>query len=67
MEPEPWRCEACPASDSGLLGFGMRSDGSRNACLTLAQTNEHHEPLLDGVTAQTAAALPPIQMNGQEV
>ncbi len=57
--------EACPGSESGLLGFRMRSDGSRNGCLTLAQTNQH-EPLLDGLTAQKGG-FAPIQMNGQEV
>ena len=57
--------ETCPGSESGLLGFRMRSDGSRNGCLTLAQTNQH-EPLLDGLTAQKGG-FAPIQMNGQEV
>jgi 3-oxoacyl-[acyl-carrier-protein] synthase-3 len=57
--------EACPGSESGLLGFRMRSDGSRNGCLTLAQTKQH-EPLLDGLTAQKGG-FAPIQMNGQEV
>jgi 3-oxoacyl-[acyl-carrier-protein] synthase-3 len=57
--------EACPAAETGLLGFRMRSDGSRNACLTLAQT-DGHELLLDGITAQ-CGGFAPIQMNGQEV
>ncbi|MBM5797175.1 MAG: ketoacyl-ACP synthase III [Cyanobacteria bacterium M_surface_7_m2_040] len=57
--------EACPAAESGLLGFRMRSDGSRNACLTLAQT-DHHQPLLEGVSAQRGG-FAPLQMNGQEV
>ena len=57
--------EACPAADTGLLGFRMRSDGSRNACLTLAQTDVH-TPLLPGLTAQQGG-FAPIQMNGQEV
>jgi len=57
--------EACPAAQSGLLGFRMRSDGSRNACLTLAQTDDH-AALLDGVSAQRGG-FAPIQMNGQEV
>jgi 3-oxoacyl-[acyl-carrier-protein] synthase-3 len=57
--------EACPAEQTGLLGFRMRSDGSRNACLTLAQT-DLHTPLLPGVTAQQGG-FAPIQMNGQEV
>jgi len=57
--------EACGASDNGLLGFRMRSDGSRNACLTLAQL-DRHAPLLGGLTAQQGG-FAPIQMNGQEV
>ena len=57
--------EACPASASGLLGFRMRSDGSRNGCLTLAQV-DRHAPLLGGLTAQQGG-FAPIQMNGQEV
>lgn len=57
--------QACPAEESGLLGFRMRSDGSRHACLTLAQT-ESREPLLDGISAQKGG-FAPIQMNGQEV
>ena len=57
--------EACPTGASGLLGFRMRSDGSRNACLTLAQTDAR-EPLLEGVSAQKGG-FAPIQMNGQEV
>ena len=43
----------------------MRSDGSRNSCLTLAQLNQH-EPLLEGLTTQKGG-FSPIQMNGQEV
>jgi 3-oxoacyl-[acyl-carrier-protein] synthase-3 len=57
--------EACPASESGLLGFRMRSDGSRNACLTLAQTDAR-QSLLTDVTAQKGG-FAPIFMNGQEV
>ncbi|MEB3104761.1 MAG: beta-ketoacyl-ACP synthase III [Cyanobacteriota bacterium] len=57
--------EACPAESTGLLGFRMRSDGSRNGCLTLAQTAEH-APLLADLTAQRGG-FAPIQMNGQEV
>ena len=57
--------EACPSPETGLLGFRMRSDGSRNGCLTLAKTNTH-EPLLDGLSAQKGG-FAPIQMNGQEV
>jgi 3-oxoacyl-[acyl-carrier-protein] synthase-3 len=57
--------QACPAESTGLLGFRMRSDGSRNACLTLAQIPDH-APLLRGLTAQRGG-FAPIQMNGQEV
>jgi len=57
--------EACPADEDGLLGFRMRSDGSRNGCLTLAQTETHH-PVLDGVSAQQGG-FEPLRMNGQEV
>lgn len=57
--------EACAAEENGLLGFRMRTDGSRNGCLTLAQT-ESYEPLIDGLTAQKGG-FAPIQMNGQEV
>ena len=57
--------EACPADQDGLLGFQMRSDGSRNGCLTLAQTNSHHS-VLDGVSAQQGG-FEPLRMNGQEV
>ena len=57
--------EACPASESGLLGFRMRSDGSRNGCLTLAQTDAREE-LLAEISAQKGG-FAPIAMNGQEV
>jgi 3-oxoacyl-[acyl-carrier-protein] synthase-3 len=43
----------------------MRSDGSRNACLTLAQTDAR-QSLLTDVTAQKGG-FAPIFMNGQEV
>jgi 3-oxoacyl-[acyl-carrier-protein] synthase-3 len=57
--------EACPLSETGLLGFRMRSDGSRYACLTLAQT-DGRETLLPGVSTQKGG-FAPIFMNGQEV
>ncbi|MEB3183730.1 MAG: beta-ketoacyl-ACP synthase III [Cyanobacteriota bacterium] len=57
--------EACPAPEDGLLAFRMRSDGSRNGCLTLAQL-EAHQPLLGELSAQVGG-FRPIQMNGQEV
>ena len=57
--------EACPEDENGLLGFRMHSDGSRNSCLTLAQTPEQ-QPLLGSVTAQRGG-FSPLRMNGQEV
>ncbi|MCT0224697.1 beta-ketoacyl-ACP synthase III [Synechococcus sp. CS-1328] len=57
--------EACDADANGLLGFRMRSDGSRNACLTLAQTDQR-QALLGNLSAQRGG-FAPIQMNGQEV
>ncbi|MEB3321967.1 MAG: beta-ketoacyl-ACP synthase III [Synechococcaceae cyanobacterium] len=57
--------EACPAAETGLLGFRMRSDGSRNGCLTLAQ-REEHRPLVEGFSTQVGG-FAPIHMNGQEV
>ncbi|MEI8251257.1 MAG: beta-ketoacyl-ACP synthase III [Synechococcus sp. ELA057] len=57
--------QACPAADDGLLAFRMRSDGSRNACLTLAQ-REEHQPLIGASSAQVGG-FAPIHMNGQEV
>ncbi|MFO7630687.1 MAG: beta-ketoacyl-ACP synthase III [Prochlorococcaceae cyanobacterium] len=57
--------EACSEAETGLLGFRMRSDGSRNGCLTLAQTDQH-QALIGGLTAQKGG-FAPIQMNGQEV
>jgi 3-oxoacyl-[acyl-carrier-protein] synthase-3 len=57
--------EACPQEHDGLLGFRMRSDGSRNGCLTLAQNAQHHS-VLSGVDAQVGG-FEPLRMNGQEV
>ncbi len=57
--------EACPGEANGLLGFKMRSDGSRNSCLTLAQTDGHTD-VLGGVSAQVGG-FAPLRMNGQEV
>lgn len=53
------------SGDDGLLAFRMRSDGSRNDCLTLAQSSGHR-PLLEGISAQVGG-FAPIHMNGQEV
>ena len=57
--------EACDATQDGLVAFRMRSDGSRNGCLTLAQVDTH-QPLLGALTAQVGG-FNTIQMNGQEV
>jgi 3-oxoacyl-[acyl-carrier-protein] synthase-3 len=57
--------QAVPQPQDGLLAFRMRSDGSRNACLTLAQT-ETHRPLIGSLSAQVGG-FAPIHMNGQEV
>ena len=57
--------QACDPTGDGLVGFRMRSDGSRNACLTLAQVAEHR-PLVGDLSAQVGG-FAPIHMNGQEV
>ena len=57
--------QSCAAEQDGLVAFRMRSDGSRNGCLTLAQVDEHR-PLLGDLTAQVGG-FQPIHMNGQEV
>jgi 3-oxoacyl-[acyl-carrier-protein] synthase-3 len=57
--------QSCIAEQDGLVAFRMRSDGSRNGCLTLAQVDEHR-PLLGDLTAQVGG-FQPIHMNGQEV
>ena len=57
--------EACPAEQDGLLGFQMRSDGSRGECLNVPQTKQHL-PLVDGSSYQRGH-YEPIQMIGQEV
>ena len=57
--------EACPDERNGLLGFRMHSDGSRNGCLTLAQTDSHTD-VLGGVSAQVGG-FATLRMNGQEV
>ena len=57
--------EACTEERNGLLGFRMHSDGSRNGCLTLAQTDTYTD-VLGGVSAQVGG-FAPLRMNGQEV
>lgn len=48
-----------------LLGFELRSDGSRNSCLTLAY-QPAHSPLVNDATVQQGN-FQPIAMNGREV
>ena len=57
--------EACPREKDDLLAFRLRSDGSRNACLTLAQ-GENFRTLLGGVSTQVGG-FQPLHMSGQEV
>ncbi len=57
--------EACPEEQNGLLGFRMHSDGSRNGCLTLAQT-DNDQTVLSDVSAQQGG-FGALRMNGQEV
>ncbi|MGC6482075.1 MAG: beta-ketoacyl-ACP synthase III [Synechococcus sp.] len=57
--------EACPAEQNGLLGFQMRSDGSRGDCLNVPQTRDRH-PLVGNHSVQRGH-YEPIQMIGQEV
>ncbi|MEB3331173.1 MAG: beta-ketoacyl-ACP synthase III [Synechococcaceae cyanobacterium] len=57
--------EACDPGQDDLLAFRMRSDGRRNACLTLSQTDER-QSLVNNHSVQRGG-FAPIQMNGQEV
>ncbi len=57
--------QACDRADDALVGFRMRSDGGRNACLTLAQIDDHRS-LVNGLSTQRGG-FSPIHMNGQEV
>lgn len=53
------------AEQDRFLGFELRSDGSRNDCLTLAFQPQPRE-LVDGISVGQGR-FQPIQMNGQEV
>lgn len=53
------------AEQDRFLGFELRSDGSRNDCLTLAFQPQLRE-LVDGISVGQGR-FQPIQMNGQEV
>lgn len=57
--------EATTPAEDGLLGFALRSDGSRGDCLTLSQHQER-QTLVDG-TSHQVGGFAPISMNGQEV
>jgi 3-oxoacyl-[acyl-carrier-protein] synthase-3 len=57
--------EAVDAAENDLLSFRLRSDGTRQACLTLAHAGGL-QPLVEGVRTQVGG-FAPIHMNGQEV
>jgi 3-oxoacyl-[acyl-carrier-protein] synthase-3 len=57
--------ERSSAEQDDLLAFRMHSDGSRNSCLTLAQSDQR-QPLLEGISTQVGG-FAAISMNGQEV
>ena len=57
--------EACPQDENGLLGFQMRTDGSRGDCLNVPQTSTR-SPLI-GDSSHQHGRYEPIQMIGQEV
>ncbi|MEB3304282.1 MAG: beta-ketoacyl-ACP synthase III [Cyanobacteriota bacterium] len=57
--------EGCARENDDLLAHRLRSDGTRNACLTLAQEEQFRE-LLSGISTQVGG-FKPLFMNGQEV
>uniref|UniRef100_B1X480 Beta-ketoacyl-[acyl-carrier-protein] synthase III n=1 Tax=Paulinella chromatophora TaxID=39717 RepID=B1X480_PAUCH len=57
--------EECPTEENGLLGFRMRSDGSRTDCLNLRQIPDIM-PLINQSKYQMGG-FNQISMNGQEV
>ncbi len=57
--------EATSAAQNGLLGFQLKSDGSRGDCLNLPQV-QNYLSLVAGNSHQQGG-FQPIQMNGQEV
>ena len=57
--------EATELEDDDLLGFQLRTDGSRGGCLNLPSL-PNLNPLIDGISFQKGG-FSPIQMNGQEV
>ncbi len=52
-------------NESGLVGYDLKSDGSKGGCLNLSQSNIFLD-LVQGVTHQKGEYLP-IQMEGKEV
>ena len=52
-------------NESGLIGYDLKSDGSRGACLNLSQSNIFLD-LIEGAKHQKGAYLP-IKMEGKEV
>ena len=57
--------EATAEKNDCLIGFKLRSDGSRGNCLNLPQKKEF-KSLVDGIEHQIGG-FSPVQMNGQEV
>ncbi len=57
--------ESTSSEDDCLIGFQLKSDGSRGDCLNLPHLNQFL-PLVDGISHE-AGGFSPIQMNGQEV
>ncbi len=57
--------EATSSEKDGLLGFKLKSDGSRGDCLNLPQVQDYL-PLVPG-TSHQRGGFSPIQMNGKEV
>ena len=57
--------ESLPENQNGLIGFKIKSDGSRGDCLNLPKIDEC-QPLVSGSTYQKGG-FSNIQMNGQEV
>jgi len=57
--------EAVEAAENDLIAWRMRSDGTRQACLTLAHAGGV-QPLVEGFRTQVGG-FAPIHMNGQEV
>ena len=57
--------QSIPEAENGLLGFRLRSDGSRGNCLNLKSIEEYKPLVKDSIYQKGGFA--PINMNGQEV